>query len=71
MPRLKLTIAYVGTHYHGWQIQALANKEDPPTVQAFVEAAVEHVAGQKTHVQCAGRTDTGVHAKGVSSCCFC
>ena len=62
MPRLKLTIAYVGTHYHGWQIQALADKEDPPTVQAFVEAAVEHVAGRKTHVQCAGRTDTGVHA---------
>ena len=62
MPRLKLTIAYVGTHYHGWQIQALADKEDPPTVQAFVEAAVERVAGRKTHVQCAGRTDTGVHA---------
>ena len=62
MPRLKLTLAYVGTHYHGWQIQALSDREDPPTVQAFVEQAVEHVAGCHVHVQAAGRTDTGVHA---------
>ena len=62
MPRLKLTIAYVGTHYHGWQIQALKDKEDPPTVQAFLEKAVSHVAGCTVHVQGAGRTDSGVHA---------
>ncbi|MCQ2445229.1 MAG: tRNA pseudouridine(38-40) synthase TruA, partial [Mailhella sp.] len=62
MPRLKLTIAYVGTHYHGWQIQALRDREHPPTVQAFIEEAVSHVAGMPIHVQGAGRTDTGVHA---------
>lgn len=62
MPRLKLTLAYVGTHYHGWQIQAWKEKEDPPTIQAFLEKAVSHVAGQPTHVQGAGRTDAGVHA---------
>ena len=62
MPRLKLTLAYVGTHYHGWQIQAWKDREDPPTVQAFVEKAVSQVAGRPTHVQAAGRTDAGVHA---------
>ncbi len=62
MPRLKLTLAYVGTHYHGWQIQAWKEKEHPPTVQAFLERAVSHVAGRPTHVQGAGRTDAGVHA---------
>ena len=62
MPRLKLTLAYVGTHYHGWQIQAWKDREDPPTVQACVAAAVSHVAGRPTHVQGAGRTDAGVHA---------
>ena len=62
MPRLKLTLAYVGTHYHGWQIQAWKDREDPPTVQAFVARAVSHVAGRPTHVQGAGRTDAGVHA---------
>ena len=57
MPRLKLTLAYVGTHYHGWQIQAWKDREDPPTVQAFVAQAVSHVAGRPTHVQGAGRTE--------------
>ena len=52
MPRLKLTLAYVGTHYHGWQIQAWKDREDPPTVQACVAEAVSHVA--KSAHTCAG-----------------
>ncbi len=69
MPRLRLTIAYVGTHYHGWQVQARKNGDEPPTVQAFVEKAVSHVAGCPTHVQGAGRTDSGVHAEGQTAHC--
>lgn len=68
MPRLKLTLAYVGTHYHGWQIQAWKDRPHPPTVQAEVEKAVNAVAARggtenaPIHVQGAGRTDAGVHA---------
>ncbi len=61
--RLKLTIAYVGTHYHGWQVQT------PPagaltTVQGLLEQAASHVAGRTVHVHGSGRTDSGVHADG-------
>jgi len=74
MPRLKLTLAYVGTHYRGWQIQAWKDRPHPPTVQAEVERAVNAVAarggsGQYIHVQGAGRTDSGVHADGQVAHC--
>lgn len=74
MPRLKLTLAYVGTHYHGWQIQAWKDRPHPPTVQAEVERAVNAVAarggtGEIIHVQGAGRTDSGVHADGQVAHC--
>ena len=62
MPRLKLTIAYVGTAYHGWQTQAVPNAAPLPTIQTLVERAVSHVIGTSTHVHGAGRTDSGVHA---------
>ncbi|NKB90158.1 MAG: tRNA pseudouridine(38-40) synthase TruA [Acidobacteria bacterium] len=57
--RTKLTIAYVGTAYSGWQRQANA-----PTVQAALEDAAAAVAGMPTRVHGAGRTDAGVHAQG-------
>ena len=59
--RLKLTIAYVGTHYHGWQIQAVPGGE-LTTVQGLLEQAASHVAGRPVHVHGSGRTDSGVHA---------
>ena len=62
MPRLKLTIAYVGTQYHGWQTQALKDRAPLPTIQNIVEDAVAHVLGARVHVHGAGRTDAGVHA---------
>lgn len=62
MPRLKLTIAYVGTHYQGWQVQAWKNRPNPPTVQGEIERALADVVGRPVHVQGAGRTDSGVHA---------
>ena len=57
--RLKLTIAYDGRPYQGWQSQTCGN-----TVQDFLRRALEEVAKQPLAVQGAGRTDTGVHALG-------
>lgn len=62
MPRLKLVLAYVGTAYCGWQLQAWKDREQPPTIQGELERAMEKVVGAPVRVQGAGRTDTGVHA---------
>lgn len=58
MPRIALTVAYNGRHYHGWQYQG----EDTPTVQKELTRAVSQVADCQVSLHCAGRTDTGVHA---------
>ena len=55
----KLTIAYDGAAYHGWQIQA-----NDATIQAELEPAMAAVTGKKTRVTASGRTDAGVHALG-------
>jgi tRNA pseudouridine38-40 synthase len=58
--RYKLTIAYDGTAYWGWQRQP-----DPaPTVQREVEKAVAYIVSQPVTVLGSSRTDTGVHAMG-------
>jgi tRNA pseudouridine38-40 synthase len=54
---LKLTVAYVGTAFHGW-----ASQPDKRTVESAVRAAVEQVYGRCDGLAVAGRTDTGVHA---------
>ena len=59
MARYKLVIAYDGTPYVGWQRQANGR-----TVQAEIEGAIARISGAAHRVQCAGRTDTGVHATG-------
>lgn len=71
MPRLKLTIAYVGTQYHGWQTQARKNASPLPTIQNIIEDAVAHVLGERVHVHGAGRTDAGVHAEAQVACTDC
>jgi tRNA pseudouridine38-40 synthase len=55
--RLKLTLAYDGRPYQGWQTQACGN-----TVQDFIQRALLEVAKQTIKLHGSGRTDTGVHA---------
>ncbi|MBA4356478.1 MAG: tRNA pseudouridine(38-40) synthase TruA [Desulfovibrio sp.] len=59
MARIKLILAYDGTDFAGWQLQARDR-----TVQGEVEAAIAHIAGTRLPVNGAGRTDAGVHALG-------
>lgn len=55
----RLTVAYRGTNYAGWQRQINA-----PSVQAEVESALRQLLGHPVTVHGAGRTDAGVHANG-------
>lgn len=60
MPVYKMILAYDGTAYHGFQIQANA----PKTVQAYLEKALKTLYGRELRIAGAGRTDAGVHARG-------
>ncbi len=60
--RLKLTIAYDGRPFLGWQSQPGGN-----TVQDFLHQALRQVAKQPVAVQGSGRTDAGVHALGQTA----
>lgn len=55
--RLKLTIAYDGRAFNGWQSQVCGN-----TIQDIIQIAMAEVAKQPLRLHGAGRTDTGVHA---------
>lgn len=55
--RIAMGIEYDGAPYVGWQRQT-----NGVSVQACVEQALSQVADSKVVIQCAGRTDTGVHA---------
>lgn len=61
MPRYKLTIEYDGTPFCGWQ-----KHEDTLTIQGVMEQAASKFlgSGEPVEIQCAGRTDSGVHARG-------
>ncbi len=59
MPRFRLTIEYNGAQYSGWQRQ-----DNAPSVQEAVEDAVYELSAKRVTVTGAGRTDTGVHARG-------
>lgn len=55
--RVAACVEYDGGAYSGWQYQ-----DHAPSVQAKVEAALGFVADHNIRVNCAGRTDAGVHA---------
>lgn len=59
MKNIKLTLAYDGTGFHGWQIQP--GRE---TIQGALTEVAERLIGCRTMIQGAGRTDAGVHALG-------
>src|SRR5262245_59840270 len=59
MPRFKITIAYDGTDFIGWQRQA-----EGVSVQGLLEDALRELDGRDVAVMGAGRTDAGVHALG-------
>jgi tRNA pseudouridine38-40 synthase len=64
MPNLKITLAYDGFDFHGWQLQP-----DRPTIQGTLSEAFRRITGETVVPQGSGRTDAGVHALGqVASC---
>jgi len=61
MPLYRVTLAYDGTDFQGWQAQRVGAR----TVQGEIERALGRLAGgRRVAVAGAGRTDTGVHALG-------
>lgn len=60
MKNVKITLAYDGSRYDGWQKQG--NTEN--TIQGKLEALLSKMEGRETEIVGAGRTDAGVHARG-------
>jgi tRNA pseudouridine38-40 synthase len=60
MRNIKLTLAYDGTDFHGWQMQPGFR-----TVQETLQLGIMKITGEP-RIRCneSGRTDTGVHARG-------
>lgn len=57
--RVKIILSYKGTNYAGWQVQ-----KNGLTVQEVLENALFKLTGTQIRTTCAGRTDSGVHARG-------
>ena len=56
--RYFISLSYIGTHFHGWQIQPNAI-----TVQQKIQEGLYVLLKEEVQIYGAGRTDTGVHAK--------
>ena len=59
MAKYKIIIEYDGTDFVGWQKQ-----ENGPSIQSSLEDAIKKITSETVNVFGAGRTDSGVHAKG-------
>ena len=57
MRRIRITVSYDGTNYHGWQVQP-----NLATIQGTVQDVLARIEGAAVHVTGSGRTDAGVHA---------
>jgi tRNA pseudouridine38-40 synthase len=61
--RLKFELAYLGTFFEGWQVQApRADGTRPRTIQGVLEISLKEIFRAEIRVHGAGRTDSGVHA---------
>jgi tRNA pseudouridine38-40 synthase len=58
--KLKLTIAYEGTQYEGWQVQKIGRG-----VQEVIEEALAKLFPSRPRLHSSSRTDTGVHARAM------
>jgi tRNA pseudouridine38-40 synthase len=63
MRNIKLIIEYDGTAYCGWQVQP-----NGVTIQEVVQGALERMLGERATLRSSGRTDAGVHARGMVAC---
>lgn len=63
MRNIKLTIEYDGTGYAGWQVQP-----NGLAIQQVVEGALAKLLQEPARLHSSGRTDAGVHAKGMVAC---
>jgi len=59
MRNIKLTIAYDGTRYSGWQFQT-----NGISIQEVLQTAIKNITGKRVKLTGSGRTDAGVHAEG-------
>jgi tRNA pseudouridine38-40 synthase len=59
VPRYRISVEYDGGPFVGWQRQ-----DTGPSIQAALEEAIYVFSGERVPVQGAGRTDSGVHARG-------
>lgn len=66
--RVRLTVAYDGSGFHGWQEQSPPDQPPLRTVQRTLRHAIQEVVREPVVVIGASRTDTGVHAEGQSAC---
>jgi tRNA pseudouridine38-40 synthase len=57
---IRLTIAFDGTAYHGWQVQ-----QGSPTLQGLISDAIARITGETPNLNGSGRTDAGTHARGL------
>lgn len=60
MTNYKLIVSYDGSRYYGWQRQP-----DQNTIQGKIEDVLTKMCGREVEVIGAGRTDAGVHARGM------
>ena len=59
MRRIRMTVAYDGTNYCGWQIQP-----NGVTIEEVLNEKLGKLTGEEIHIIGASRTDSGVHALG-------
>jgi len=63
MRQIKLIVEYDGTNYVGWQLQP-----NGISIQQVMEGGLSRLLGEEVRLHSSGRTDAGVHARGMVAC---